>query len=81
MNIGDMFEHISNRLYPSAMHRVVGNKTSTARYSIPVFVCPRVDEQVKPQPSRVAKDAMVTKFEPVTYAEYSQMELDQISVR
>jgi isopenicillin N synthase-like dioxygenase len=80
MNIGEMLERISNDLYPSALHRVVGNKTLTARYSIPMFVAPKMDEVIEPQASRVERDAEKA-FESTTFAEYLQMTLERVSVR
>jgi isopenicillin N synthase-like dioxygenase len=51
----DMFERVSNGLYPSALHRVMGSKTSTMQYSIPAFVAPKMDEVNEPQAARVER--------------------------
>ncbi|KAH8732164.1 putative leucoanthocyanidin dioxygenase [Phaeosphaeriaceae sp. PMI808] len=80
MNIGDMFQRISNDFYPSALHRVVANEgNSGARYSIPYFVAPEPDAIIQPQPSRVAVDGKQV-YEPLTFTEYSTKMFETINV-
>ncbi|KAF2785925.1 putative leucoanthocyanidin dioxygenase [Melanomma pulvis-pyrius CBS 109.77] len=79
MNIGDMFQRISNGYYPSALHRVVVKDSGAARYSIPYFVPPDSHGIIEPQPSRVAKDGK-QMYEPVTFAEYSEQMFRTINV-
>ncbi|KAF2686896.1 putative leucoanthocyanidin dioxygenase [Lentithecium fluviatile CBS 122367] len=80
MNIGDMFQRISNGFYPSTLHRVVASQgTTAARYSIPYFVVPEPDGIVQPQPSRVAIDGKQL-YEPVTFGGYSTKMLETILV-
>jgi isopenicillin N synthase-like dioxygenase len=76
----DMFERISNGLYPSALHRVMGSKTSTMQYSIPAFVAPKMDEMNEPQAARVERGGEKV-VETKAFRDYSQMMLEQISVR
>ncbi|KAF2704180.1 putative leucoanthocyanidin dioxygenase [Pleomassaria siparia CBS 279.74] len=79
MNIGDMFQRISNGYYPSALHRVVVKDAGAARYSIPYFVPPDSHGLIEPQPSRVAKDGR-RNYEPVTFEEYSEQMFRTIGV-
>ncbi|KAF1978149.1 putative leucoanthocyanidin dioxygenase [Bimuria novae-zelandiae CBS 107.79] len=80
MNIGDMFQRLSNEFYASAMHRVVTRLGKTApRYSIPYFAIPGPDDIVRPQPSRVAVDGKQV-YEPVTFSEYSMKMFETINV-
>ncbi|KAL8863817.1 MAG: hypothetical protein Q9174_007538 [Haloplaca sp. 1 TL-2023] len=78
MNIGDMFQRVSNGYYPSALHRVVTKSPNAPRYSIPYFVPPSSDGLIEPQPSRVAKDGE-QKYEPVTFKEYSEQAFKAIN--
>ncbi|KAF4635091.1 hypothetical protein G7Y89_g3018 [Cudoniella acicularis] len=76
MNIGDMFQRISNGLYPSSIHRVVisgkdNGEETPERYSIPYFVAPLPDEVIEPQPSLVAALGKQV-YEPVTFNSYSE---------
>ncbi|EEA26496.1 hypothetical protein EYB25_003733 [Talaromyces marneffei] len=76
MNIGDMFQRISNGFYPSALHRVVisgkdhGEETP-ARYSIPYFLVPTLDGIIEPQASLVAAHGKQV-YKPVTFTSYSE---------
>ncbi|KAF2640373.1 putative leucoanthocyanidin dioxygenase [Massarina eburnea CBS 473.64] len=80
MNIGDMFQRISNGFYPSAFHRVVAHQgDAAARYSIPYFVAPEPDGIIQPQPSRVAADGE-QHYDPVTFIDYSMKMLETINV-
>ncbi|KAF2731974.1 putative leucoanthocyanidin dioxygenase [Polyplosphaeria fusca] len=78
MNIGDMFQRVSNGYYPSALHRVVIKSPNAPRYSIPYFVPPRSDGMIEPQPSRVLRDGR-QKYEPVTFKEYSEQSFKAIN--
>ncbi|KUL90404.1 hypothetical protein ZTR_01981 [Talaromyces verruculosus] len=76
MNIGDMFQRISNGFYPSALHRVVISGKGTgeetpARYSIPYFLVPTADGVIEPQPSLVASHGKQV-YKPVTFTSYSE---------
>ena len=82
LNIGDMFQRMTNDAFISAMHRVVlppatdkstpnptGKGMAPARYSIPFFVAPDDDAQVACLPSMV-RDARPAKYEPVVFSDY-----------
>ncbi|OCL06357.1 putative leucoanthocyanidin dioxygenase [Glonium stellatum] len=84
MNIGDMFQRISNGFYPSALHRVTitgkaSNKATAARYSIPYFVVPLADGVIEPQPSLVAAHGKQV-YEPVTFNTYSDLMFQAVNV-
>jgi isopenicillin N synthase-like dioxygenase len=94
MNIGDMFQRVSNGkfilifpcpansligFYPSALHRVVIKNPNAPRYSIPFFVPPSSDGVVRPQPSRVERDGE-QKYEAVTFKEYSRKAFEAMNV-
>ncbi|PVI08348.1 putative leucoanthocyanidin dioxygenase [Periconia macrospinosa] len=79
MNIGDMFQRISNGFYPSALHRVIIKNPHASRYSIPFFVPPNSDGIIRPQPSRVEKDGE-EKYEVVTFREYSRKAFESMNV-
>ncbi|KAH8701528.1 putative leucoanthocyanidin dioxygenase [Talaromyces proteolyticus] len=76
MNIGDMFQRISNGFYPSARHRVVisgkaKGEATPARYSIPYFLVPQPDGVIEPQPSLVVAHGKQV-YKPVTFNSYSE---------
>ncbi|KAF7865245.1 hypothetical protein EAF04_006222 [Stromatinia cepivora] len=85
MNIGDMFQRISNGLYPSALHRVVisgkvSGEPTPARYSIPYFVVPLPDGVIEPQVSLVSAHGKQV-YEPVMYRSYSEQMFTVTQVR
>ncbi|KAF2198624.1 putative leucoanthocyanidin dioxygenase, partial [Delitschia confertaspora ATCC 74209] len=76
MNVGDMFQRLSNGIYPSAMHRVViagndGEQTTPARYSIPYFVSPIGEGIIEPQKSLIERNGKQV-YESVTFNTYSE---------
>jgi isopenicillin N synthase-like dioxygenase len=80
MNIGDMFQRISNNIYPSGLHRVsVAGKASPARYSIPYFVCPAPDGVIEPQGSLVARVGK-QEYEGITFREFAEGMFDLTNV-
>ncbi|KAL9118041.1 MAG: hypothetical protein Q9187_005414 [Circinaria calcarea] len=85
VNIGDMFERITNDTFPSATHRVTlppvqvsqdnGSnikRLTRARYSIPYFVAPDGDTMIHCLPSRVDKDHP-RAYEDVKFSDYGGM--------
>lgn len=66
-NIGDLLQRWSNDRFASTVHRVI-NRTSHARYSIPVFFDPHTDTSVDPRDLGV--DAADSKYEPITTGAY-----------
>jgi isopenicillin N synthase-like dioxygenase len=82
LNIGDMFQRITNDAFISATHRVVlppikdsfipipsGERMTHARYSIPFFVAPDDDAKVACLPSLVG-NVRPAYYEPVVFSEY-----------
>ena len=80
MNIGDMFQRISNNVYLSGMHRVsisgrASGQPTPARYSIPYFVCPTLNGIIEPQPSLVT--AVGKKhYEPISFQKFAEQMFD-----
>lgn len=66
-NIGDLLARWSNNRFASTVHRVI-NRTSSARYSIPVFFDPHTDTVIDPVDLGVSKADSV--FEPVRAGEH-----------
>ncbi len=66
-NIGDLLERWSNNRFASTLHRVV-NRTTTARYSIPVFFDPYTDSIVDPKDLGVSEQESL--FEPITVGQH-----------
>ena len=61
-NIGDLLARWSNNRFASTVHRVI-NRTSSARYSVPVFFDPHTDTVIDPVDLGVSK--VDSLFEPV----------------
>ncbi|KAL6991352.1 hypothetical protein U1Q18_009467 [Sarracenia purpurea var. burkii] len=55
VNIGDIFEILTNGIYKSIEHRAIANKEKE-RISIGVFVSPRLDAPLGPTPSLVTSE-------------------------
>lgn len=55
MNIGDMFQHWTNGVYLSTLHRVI-NAGDKDRYSLPFFYDPNFDAVIEPLPSCVTPE-------------------------
>ncbi|KAF2753533.1 Clavaminate synthase-like protein [Pseudovirgaria hyperparasitica] len=80
LNIGDVFERLSNGVYPSPLHRISkpagalegGEDTIPSRYSIPFFVNIRPDAVIRPMPSRVERDGGEARFAPISYMDMCQ---------
>ena len=66
-NIGDLLARWSNNRFASTVHRVI-NRTSKARYSIPVFFDPHTDTVV--DPCDLGIDKADSAFEPVRAGEH-----------
>ncbi|MCJ1399540.1 hypothetical protein MMC11_002742 [Xylographa trunciseda] len=79
LNIGDMFQRISNDTFKSATHRVAlpplqqnrkdGANVTRARYSIPYFFAPNDDAVVDCLPSTVREDRPAV-YEPIMFKDY-----------
>ena len=66
-NIGDLLARWSNNRFASTVHRVI-NRTSNARYSIPVFFDPHTDTIIDPVDLGTSADNSV--FDPVRAGEH-----------
>ena len=66
-NIGDLLAQWSNNRFASTIHRVI-NRTSSARYSIPVFFDPHTDTIIDPRDLGVSEAE--SKFSPVRAGEH-----------
>ncbi len=66
-NIGDLLARWSNKRFASTVHRVI-NRTSHARYSIPVFFDPHTDTVIDPVDLGISADNSL--FDPVRTGEY-----------
>jgi isopenicillin N synthase-like dioxygenase len=86
MNIGDMFQRMSNGFYPSAKHRVIvydgrdggAGEQVVSRYSLPHFISPAMDGVIEPQPSCVARDGKQV-YESVTFSSEAQRILSAVN--
>jgi len=81
VNIGDMLQRLTNRVYPSTTHRVVnppGEAARKARYSVPFFLHPNPDVVLDPLPQCVS-EANPRHYEgTLTAHEYLQQRLREI---
>jgi isopenicillin N synthase-like dioxygenase len=66
-NIGDLLARWSNNRFASTVHRVI-NRTSNARYSIPVFFDPHTDTLI--DPTGLGISANQSAYEPVRAGEH-----------
>ena len=67
INIGDMVNIWTNRLYTSTLHRVMHTAENTFRVSIPFFYEPNFDAVVKPLAKCVEATGGVVKEKEVVY--------------
>ncbi|XP_050231000.1 codeine O-demethylase-like [Mercurialis annua] len=68
INIGDMFEVMSNGIYPSIEHRAVVDSVKE-RISIATFYSPRLDAEIGPMPSLITPQT-APLFRRFAYADY-----------
>lgn len=81
VNIGDMLQRLSNRVYPSTTHRVVnppGDGGRQPRYSVPYFLHPNPDVVLDPLPQCVTPDNPLHYEGTLTAHEYLQQRLREI---
>ncbi|HEX7341728.1 MAG TPA: 2-oxoglutarate and iron-dependent oxygenase domain-containing protein [Rhodanobacteraceae bacterium] len=81
VNIGDMLQRLTNRVYPSTTHRVVnppGEAARKARYSVPFFLHPNPDVVLDPLPQCVTPDNPLHYEGTLTAHEYLQQRLREI---
>ncbi|WP_205880254.1 isopenicillin N synthase family dioxygenase [Lichenicoccus roseus] len=80
VNVGDMLQRLTNRVYPSTTHRVVnptGEAASVSRYSMPFFLAPNMEYEIRTLPGCIgAGDDHYP--EPITAQEYLMQRLREI---
>jgi isopenicillin N synthase-like dioxygenase len=78
---GDMLQNATNGLYKSTTHRVVNPPDAASeRFSMPCFVHARVDVDLTPLPSCVARTGGVARYPSVTAGEYLAQRLREIGL-
>ncbi|HEY5927574.1 MAG TPA: 2-oxoglutarate and iron-dependent oxygenase domain-containing protein [Kofleriaceae bacterium] len=78
---GDMLQNVTNGLYKSTTHRVVNPGDATSeRFSIPCFIHARLDVDLSPLPSCVARTGGVAKYPSITAGEYLDQRLREIGL-
>ncbi|HET7300969.1 MAG TPA: 2-oxoglutarate and iron-dependent oxygenase domain-containing protein [Oleiagrimonas sp.] len=81
VNIGDMLQRLTNRVYPSTTHRVVnppGEGARKPRYSVPFFLHPDPDVVLDPLPQCISDDNPKHYEGTLTAHEYLQQRLREI---
>jgi isopenicillin N synthase-like dioxygenase len=83
VNIGDMMQRLTNHVYPSTTHRVTnppGEQARKPRYSVPFFLHPNPDVELKPLASCVTNDNPLRYDSSITAHEYLQERLREIKL-
>lgn len=81
VDAGDMLQNITNGFYKSTTHRVVNPDNSRERrFSMPLFVHPRSDTDLKPLPSCVARTGGKIAYPPITAGAYLAQRLAEIGL-
>ena len=81
VNVGDMLQRLTNRVYPSTTHRVVNpgeDAASASRYSMPFFLAPNMEYEISPLPGCVASVGVDHYPEPITAQAYLMQRLREI---
>ncbi len=81
VNVGDMMQRLTNRVYPSTTHRVVNPPSAaaaTSRYSMPFFLALNMDYEIRSLPHCVASEGRDHYPEPITAHAYLQQRLQEI---
>ena len=87
VNVGDMMQRLTNRVYPSTTHRVVNPQAgpqagpqavSASRYSMPFFLAPNMDYEIRALPQCVGSAGVVHYPEPITAQAYLMQRLREI---
>lgn len=81
VNVGDMMQRLTNRVYPSTTHRVVNpdeDAASVSRYSMPFFLAPNMEYEIRALPECVASEGVVHYPEPITAQAYLMQRLREI---
>ena len=78
---GDMLQNVTNGLYKSTTHRVVNpGDASSERFSIPCFIHARLDVDLSPLPSCIARTGGVAKYPSITAGAYLEQRLREIGL-
>jgi isopenicillin N synthase-like dioxygenase len=78
---GDMLQNVTNGLYKSTTHRVVNPADATSeRFSMPCFIHARIDVDLTPLPSCVARTGGVARFPSITAGDYLAQRLREIGL-
>jgi isopenicillin N synthase-like dioxygenase len=78
---GDMLQNLTNGLYKSTTHRVRNPGDSTSeRFSMPCFVHARLDVDLAPLPSCLARTGGVPRYPRITAGEYLAQRLREIGL-
>ncbi len=78
---GDMLQNLTNGLYKSTTHRVVNPGDSTSeRFSMPCFVHARLDVDLSPLPSCIARTGGTARYPRITAGEYLAQRLREIGL-
>lgn len=78
---GDMLQNVTNGLYKSTTHRVVNPGDATSeRLSIPCFIHARLDVDLTPLASCVARTGGVAKYPSTTAGAYLEQRLREIGL-
>lgn len=81
VNVGDMMQRLTNRVYPSTTHRVVnprGDAALRSRYSMPFFLAPNMDFVIRSLPQCVDREGVDHHPEPITAHAYLMERLREI---
>jgi isopenicillin N synthase-like dioxygenase len=78
---GDMLQNVTNGLYKSTTHRVVNPGDATSeRFSIPCFIHARLDVDLTPLPSCIARTGGTATYPSVTAGAYLEQRLREIGL-
>jgi isopenicillin N synthase-like dioxygenase len=83
VNIGDMMQRLTNHVLPSTPHRVVnppGSKSDVPRYSIPFFMHPNPDFEIRTLPGCISADNPDRYPQPITANEFLEQRLREIKL-
>ena len=83
VNIGDMLQRLTNHYYPSTTHRVInppGMKADEPRYSIPFFLHPNPDFEIRTLPQCISEDEPNRYPEPILAHDYLMERLREIKL-
>lgn len=81
VDAGDMLQNVTNGLYKSTTHRVINPPDARSeRFSIPCFIHARLDVDLTPLPSCIARTGGNARYPSVTAGEYLLQRLREIGL-